>query len=170
MVRLATWMLLGLASHAGVAQAQAVDCADTTRRAIGYWVGEWTVIDTASSAPVAESRIEWAVDGCAIRESYEQKLGPNGKPMRYAGASYTAYDAASGRWKQFYVDTGGRLASLTGDLRDKKLVLNGQAGARLTRMTIEGLQNGDVRQRGEASGDGGKHWAPTFDFTYRKKK
>lgn len=173
MVRLAIGILLGFALHAGAARAQAgaaVDCTDETRRAIGYWVGDWTVLDTASSAPVAESRIEWAVDGCAIRERYDQKIGPNSKPMRYAGASYTAYDAASRRWKQFYVDSNGRVASLAGDLRDRRLVLNGEAGAKLTRMTIEGMGNGDVRQRGEASGDGGKHWAPTFDFTYRKKK
>lgn len=170
MVRSAAGVLLGFALHAGAAQAQAaVDCGDATRRAIAYWIGDWTVMDTASSAPVAESRIEWAVDGCAIRESYEQKTGPGGKPMHYAGTSYTAFDAASDRWKQFYVDTTGRVASLEGGLRDKRLVLNGKAGEKSTRMTIEALANGDVRQHGEASTDGGKHWAPTFDFTYRRK-
>lgn len=171
MVRMIAGILLGFALHVGAAQAQsaAVDCGDAARRAIGYWIGEWIVSDTASSTPIAESRIEWVVDGCAIRESYEQKTGPGGKPMHYAGTSYTAYDAASDRWKQFYVDTTGRAALLDGDLRDKRLVLNGKTGAKLTRMTIEALADGDVRQHGEASADGGKHWAPTFDFTYRKK-
>ncbi len=163
-------LFLGFALQASqAAPPPAVDCQDEAHRAIGYWVGDWNVVDTASSTPVASSRIEWAVDGCAIRETYEQKVGPNGKPVRYSGTSHTAYDAASGQWKQFYVDTTGRTAMLDGALQDKRLVLNGQARGRQTRMIVEALPDGNVRQRGEASSDGGKHWAPTFDFTYRRK-
>lgn len=163
-------LFLGFALQASQAAAPpSVDCQDETHRAIGYWVGEWNVVDTASSAPVASSRIEWVVDGCAIRETYEQTIGPGGKPMHYAGTSHTAYDAATGQWKQFYVDTTGRTAMLDGTLQDRRLVLNGKAGSRQTRMTVEALANGNVRQRGEASTDGGQHWAPTFDFTYRRK-
>jgi hypothetical protein len=38
------------------------------------------------------------------------------------------------------------------------------------RMTFSRLDNGDVRQHGENSTDGGKTWATTFDFTYVRKK
>src|SRR5512142_1924294 len=55
-----------------------VDCHDATHRAIGFWVGDWNVSDTQSATPIAQSRIEWVFDGCAIRETYTQTVGPNG--------------------------------------------------------------------------------------------
>ncbi|MCL1633382.1 hypothetical protein M2650_01805 [Luteimonas sp. SX5] len=169
MAAIGVGFFLGFALQAAQAAPAPVDCKNETRRAVGYWVGDWTVVDTASSAPVASSRIEWVVDGCAIRETYEQQIGPNGKPMRYGGTSHTAYDAASGQWKQFYVDTAGRVALLQGTLQEQRLVLDGQARGKQTRMIVEALPDGNVRQRGEASTDGGADWTPTFDFTYRRK-
>lgn len=151
-------------------QAQSSACDDANRRAIGFWVGQWDVFPTGqrTEMPIATSRIEWVVGGCAVRESYLQTVDENGKPIRYQGTSYTALNTLEGVWKQFYVDTVGRAALLTGSLANSTLVLSKATGSNLTRMTIRALDDGSVRQLGEASVDGGKSWKPTFDFTYRR--
>jgi hypothetical protein len=46
-----------------------------------------------------------------------------------------------------------------------------QNGTKTTaRMTFSKLDNGDVRQHGENSTDGGKTWTTTFDFIYVRVK
>jgi hypothetical protein len=61
-----------------------------------------------------------------------------------------------------------------GGLVDGKMVLDSESvqnGVKtIGRMTFSRLDNGDVRQHGENSTDGGKTWATTFDFTYVRKK
>lgn len=154
---------------AASAPPPAIDCKDAAHRAIGFWVGEWTVVDTASSKPVARSRIEWILGGCAIRESYAQTIGPGGQKLDYQGSSQTALDDARGQWRQFYIDSTGNTSDFTGELRDGKLVMRSEKNGGTNRMTIEALPDGSVRQRGERSVDGGRTWTPGYDFTYVRR-
>lgn len=147
-----------------------IDCQDQAHRAIGFWVGRWTVIDTASGTPVAESRIEWILGGCAIRETYDQATGPGGVKVDYHGSSQSALDAATGQWRQFYIDNTGNTSSLAGTLQGQRLVMQAEKSGGLNRMTIERLPDGNVRQRGDRSTDGGKTWSPGYDFTYARKQ
>lgn len=173
----ASTLLLPLLLGAGVQQPgppnaapanapHGVDCTDAAHRAVGFWVGDWKVVDTASSTPVARSRIEWILGGCAIRESYAQTVGPGGQNLDYRGSSQTALDVARGQWRQFYVDSAGNTSDFTGGLRDGKLVMRAEKNGGTNRMTIEALPDGNVRQRGERSMDGGRTWTPGYDFTY----
>ncbi|HEY2396857.1 MAG TPA: hypothetical protein VGH81_12905 [Rudaea sp.] len=146
-----------------------VDCHDADHRAIGFWVGAWSVIDTGSSTPIADSRIEWMYDGCAIRETYTQTVGPGGKPVDYRGSSYTALNNGDHTWRQFYIDSTGGAFSYTGDLNDATLTLTTRTASVTNRMTIKAQADGSVRQSGEISTDGGKTWSPGYDFTYRRK-
>lgn len=152
-----------------------VNCKDAAHLAVGFWVGEWNVYATGFDAgPIATSRIEWVVGGCGIRETYDQTIGPGGKPLDYHGTSYTALDLNDGKWRQFYLDSGGTVAQLTGEAKDGALVMFSAAktpnGAPITRrMTVEAQADGTVRQHAESSLDDGKTWKTAYDFTYRRK-
>ena len=167
---LAALLLAAAAASAGTAPPKQapIDCKDATHRAPGFWVGHWSVSPTGTKTPVATSRIEWIVGDCAIRESFEQTIGPGGKPMSYHGTSYTAYDTNDKAWHQFYVDDAGHASHLHGDIKDKAMVLVTDGPAVINRMTVSAQPDGSVRQQGEVSLDGGKTWKPGYDFTYRR--
>ncbi|HEY3521822.1 MAG TPA: hypothetical protein VGK80_12390 [Rhodanobacteraceae bacterium] len=167
---LAALLLIANVGAAGTAPPKQppIDCRDATHRAPGFWVGHWSVSPTGTKTPVATSRIEWIVGGCAIRESFEQTVGPGGKPMNYHGTSYTAYNANDNAWHQFYVDDQGHASSFRGDITGKSMVLMTDGPAVINRMTVSAQDDGSVRQRGEVSLDRGKTWKPGYDFTYRR--
>ena len=148
---------------------QAGACRESNRQAIRFWIGDWNVFPTGSltSAPIATSRIEWIVGGCAVRETYVQTTDESGKPTHYEGTSYTAFNVPEGVWKQFYVDTSGRAALLTGVLTGSSLVLSKEAAGTMTRMTLRAEPDSAVRQIVESSVDKGKTWTLNFDLTYR---
>lgn len=145
------------------------DCKAAPYSDLAFWVGDWIVSDTASSTPLAESRIQAEADGCTIRESYSQIIGPGGKPMHYLGTSLSAYDARSGHWRQFYVDTMGNVTQFEGEGVPGRIVLVSRRGTGSGRMTIELQADGSVRQRGESRTSDAADWTPGYDFTYRRK-
>lgn len=162
---------VAIAAWAGTSSPPApppVDCHDATHRAAGFWVGHWSLSPTGSKTPVATSRIEWILDGCAIKESFEQTIGPGGKSMSYHGTSYTAYDANDHAWHQFYVDDAGHASYLHGSIKDNSMVLMSDGLAVINRMTVSAEADGSVRQHDEFSTDGGKTWQAGYDFTYRR--
>ncbi|MEO8673610.1 MAG: hypothetical protein ABI411_20040 [Tahibacter sp.] len=144
-----------------------VNCADAAHRAFDFWLGGWNVTDTKSGVPIASSKVETIAEQCAIRETYTQAIGPDGKPITYLGTSYSALNTADGTWRQFYVDTGGAALSYSGGFKDGAMVLTALAANVGTRMTVRAQADGSVRQSGEITQDSGATWAPGYDFTYR---
>ena len=146
-----------------------VDCGDADHRALDFWIGDWDVYATGSKTLVANSHIEKIV-GCAISETFDQFIGPTGMPLDYDGRSISAYVPADKGWRQYYVDGGGTAATLTGGVIDKAMVWLSTNGPVTNRMTLGPNSDGSIRQRGEASTDGGKTWSPAYDFTYVRSK
>ena len=144
-----------------------IDCSDANHSAFNFWVGEWIVSPTGTDIDVATSRIESVAGGCAIEENYHQTMNRQGQPLDYRGHSYSAYDSTDGRWKQFYVDSGGSLTMFVGDAVDGAIVVVAGSGDNLQRMTVRSIDGSRVRQNGESSSDGGANWTATYDFTYR---
>ena len=144
-----------------------IDCSDADHAAFNFWVGEWIVSPTGTETDVATSRIESVSGGCAIEENYHQTMNRQGGAVDYRGHSYSAFDSADGRWKQFYVDSGGNVTLFVGDALGGAIVMVAGSGQALQRMTVGPLGDGRVRQQGESSADGGATWTPTYDFTYR---
>lgn len=142
-----------------------VDCTDADHRAFDFWVGDWDVF--AGNTRIAHSRIERIV-GCAISETFDQQVGPAGKPIDYHGRSISAFDPIAKHWQQYYVDSGGTAATLTGGIEHGAMVLISRIGPVTNRMTVKPLADGSVNQRGESSTDDGKTWAASYDFVYRK--
>ena len=145
-----------------------VDCHDAIHRAAGFWVGHWSVSPTGSKTPVATSRIEWILGGCAIKESFAQTIGPGNKTVSYHGTSYTVYDGNYSIWRQLYVDDAGHASNLHGTVKDDAMVLATDGPSRINRMMVSAQPDGSVRQHGQFSQDGGKTWQEGYDFTYRR--
>jgi len=143
-----------------------VDCTDADHRAFDFWIGDWDVY--AGTTMVAHSRIEKIV-GCAISETFDQTIGPGGKQIEYHGRSVSSYVPADKGWRQFYVDSGGTAATLTGGIANGAMVFLSKSGPVTNRMTVRPNPDGSVRQSGEFSTDDGKTWKPAYDFTYRKR-
>jgi hypothetical protein len=144
------------------------DCSAAERHQLDFWVGTWSVTDTAKGYPVGTSRIEQVMNSCAIRESYDAPTAPGGA---YSGTSYSAFDRRYGKWYQFYVDTNGNATWYSGGLngQDMVFVAPGRSGV-LQRMAYHPLAGGAVEQIGVISTDGGKTWQPGYDYTYRPKR
>lgn len=140
---------------------QAPPCAADEFHQFDFWVGKWDVYGPKGKQ-VGTSHIE-KVYGCGVRENWM----PNSKQD---GGSLNIYVPAKKQWEQFWIDSGGSRAHFTGGWNGKAMVLTGEWGGPLTRMTYSKNEDGSVRQYGEQSTDKGKTWAPSFDFTYRPHK
>lgn len=160
--------MIGVILHmlASTAPIPAATCIEAEKHALDFWIGKWDVVHTQSGTPIASSEVTSVADGCAIQEIYSQTVGPGGKPMRYEGRSYSAYNGADKLWHQFYVDNAGAAFSYAGRASDGAMILTAKAGQLATRMAVRS-EGKTVRQIGEISRDGGISWSTNFDFTYR---
>jgi len=154
-----------LSSSAGSAQTAGCDTPES--RQFDFWVGRWTVSPYAQPEKrVADSLIEKLYAGCGVRETWAPLKGGG-------GGSLNSYVPAEKAWRQTWIDSGDSRAEFKGGWTGTAMVLTGvwpQPGHpdQLTRMTYTPLPDGAVRQSGETSDDGGKTWAASFDFLYRK--
>lgn len=163
-MRTFAWCWLSVLAVPAIAQnsspsvPSANPCAAPEFRQFDFWVGYWDVYD-AKGQQVANSLIE-KVYGCGVRENW--------RPFKGAGGgSLNIYVPETRKWEQFWIDSGGSRAHFTGGRNGKAMVLTGEWGGPLTRMTYTQNADGSVRQFGEQSTDKGKTWANSFDFTYR---
>jgi hypothetical protein len=166
--------LLVLGSGGAVAQttpAPAKPCESPESRQLDFWVGKWEVHPNGAGKIVAHSLIEKRYGGCAIRENWM----PVGKEVSGGGGSLSLYDPRSKKWRQAWVDSTGIRADFDGGFADGIMSITGNwpdfAGPgkdALVRMRYQQQPDGQVRQWGEASTDGGKSWQPSFDFLYRR--
>lgn len=161
-------VMLASASAASAQPAPtAKPCAAAEKHQLDFWVGDWTVFDTAKGYQAGTSKIEAVAGGCAIRESFAAPEAPGGT---YAGTSYSAFNSNEAKWHQFYVDTNGNATWYAGSFVTPDMVLFAPGKAGVTqRMTYHPLPDGSVEQIGVISTDGGKSWQPGYDYTYRRK-
>jgi hypothetical protein len=140
-------------------------CSAPEHRQFDFWLGEWDV--TANGKTAGKNRITAILGGCVLMEEW---ASANGK---YAGKSFNRYDTSTGKWEQYWVDTGGGVLRLSGGYSDGKMVLNGETnteqGATLERITWHNNADGTVRQVWEKSKDNGDTWKAVFDGLYVKK-
>ena len=135
-------------------------------RQFDFWVGEWDV--TAGGQTVASSTIQRLAGECIIFENYSQ-------PDGFAGKSLNFFDAASGKWRQTWVDAAGNVSEFAGEFRDGAMRYEGESHLRdgrrvLRKMIVYNLSPERVRQYSERSTDGGKTWSVAYDLLYVRKK
>ena len=110
-------------------------------------------------------------NGCVITEHWRSARTP------YTGRSLNLYDAATGHWRQFWVDSVGDVTVFTGDATADGMRLTaqgdvepGDASPVTNRMTFTRNADGSVRQHGQQSRDEGVTWVTRYDFTYRRPR
>lgn len=167
----AAMALVALALSAASACGQSVPptpakpCESSEHRQFDFWLGHWEVFGPAGKK-VGENRIETIADGCALLEQWSGNGGITGK-------SLNIYDAIDRRWHQTWVDSGGTLLMLSGQLVDRSMVMSmtgpsptDPRASVLQQITWTPAADGSVRQLWELSSDAGKTWTVLFDGRY----
>jgi hypothetical protein len=141
-------------------------CSSPESRQFDFWVGRWDVYPTGKDNLVAHSLIENLYQGCGIRENWMPLKGGG-------GGSLNSWVPAEKQWRQTWVDSSGARVEFKGGRQGPVMVLEGlwpgvaNGKDALVRMTYTPNADKSVRQFGQQSTDGGKTWAPAFDFTYK---
>jgi hypothetical protein len=168
MVMLAVLPALAFArveAQAPAAEKAPAPCTAPEFRQFDFWIGDWDTYEMAdTSKVVARNRVTRMLDGCALREVYQQNDG-------LVGESYSLWDASRGVWHQSWVTNRGTLLLLNGRMENGRMVMTADekmadGGSALLR-GIWWVEGEDVRSRAERSKDGGKTWAPVFDIVFR---
>ena len=130
-----------------------------------FWVGEWEV--TAGGQTAGENRIDKLVQGCMLFENWTSAGGGSGKSINY-------FDPGKRKWIQVWMDSGGGLIEVEGELIDGSLDFRGHHTYRdgrvePYRMKFTPLDGGKARQFIEQSKDDGETRYVWFDGTYSPK-
>lgn len=139
-------------------------------RQFDFWLGEWEAYAT-NGKKGGDSKIELLLDSCIILENWKSTQA------NYSGKSYNTYNAATGKWQQYWVDNkGGITQYLDGHFETNKMIFQtanekqSDGAYKIQKMTFSNLGPDKVRQLGESSVDNGKTWKTDFDLEYRRKK
>ncbi len=158
--------LLGVASQFLAAEpAKTGVCLSAEHLQWDFWIGNWDVFDADHPAnPVARVHVDRILDGCVLREDYQDADG-------HKGQSFSIYDAGKKMWHQSWVTSRGELLLLDGGLEAGDMVLSAtetsaEGKAKLIRGVWKPLAEG-VRETAVTSMDGGKTWIPWFDLLFR---
>ena len=137
-------------------------CATPEHRQFDFWIGDWDAFDFGTTNKVARTRVERTLNGCVLREVYEDPTGLKGE-------SLTIYDAARKTWHQSWVTNRGQLLAIEGKLENGEIVLSGHDHAKdtLVRGTWKAVDGG-VRETALTSTDNGGTWRPWFDLLFRR--
>jgi hypothetical protein len=153
------------AADAGAISPQ---CSAPEYRRLDFWAGDWDAWEEGAtkSVRVARCQVDRILDGCVLREVYEQDDG-------LVGQSFTIYDASRKMWHQSWVTNRGLLLTIEGKFDGGALTLEGplrSPDAKAPEKIIRGVwrkEPGGVRETAETSADGGKTWNPYFDIHFR---
>lgn len=162
-------LIAAAGAFAGTAHAAeaAKPCSDAEHHAFDFWIGDWDAFDapvTPASKPIARNRVDAILDGCVLREDYDQNDGKHGQ-------SFTIYDAARKVWHQSWVTNHGELLVLEGRRSGNRITLEGEQVDARGRHRVRAFwepQGDDVLETATTSDDGGKTWKPAFDIVFRK--
>jgi ketosteroid isomerase-like protein len=146
--------------------AKTDSCTAAEYRQFDFWIGDWDVFDVDSPAKqVARVHVDRILDGCVLREDYQDTDG-------HQGQSFSIYDASRKVWHQSWVTNRGQLLQLDGgpqasgmSLRAVEQIDNGKD--KQIRGTWRPVEGG-VRETAATSMDGGTTWNPWFDLLFRR--
>jgi hypothetical protein len=154
-----------LSPKANAQNTKRVSCVAPEYRQFDFWIGDWDTFELNDpSKVIARNRVTSILDGCALREVYEQGDG-------LTGESFTIYDATRHVWHQSWVTNRGQLLMLEGEMKEGRIILIGNDraadGKPLVLRGVWTRVEGGVRETAERSSDGGRTWKPYFDIVFR---
>lgn len=143
-------------------------CTAAIYRQFDFWLGDWDGFEWTDQKTVeARVHVDQMLDGCAVREVYDQNDGLHGE-------STTSYDAVRQVWHHSWITNYGQLMELDGKMTGDRMLLTGvdhrsDGTVRLVRDVWVPVEGG-VRETAEFSTDEGKTWKPLFDMVFRPHK
>lgn len=146
-------------------------CDAPEARQFDFWLGDWEVVGAPESPATGQlqghNSITRVADGCALAEHWRGARGVEGH-------SLNAWDAATRRWRQFWVGGDGTVLQLEGGLVDGTMLLQGtlpgvDGGVQQQRIRWTPHPDGSVTQHWDTSDDGGASWNTSFLGLYRKR-
>jgi hypothetical protein len=140
-------------------------CTAPEYRQFDFWVGDWNAYDMdKAETVVAHNRVDSILDGCVLREDYQDTSG-------HKGQSFSIYDASRKVWHQTWVTNRGELLVIEGKFQNGEMTLVGaDKTTDRTERQVRGIwkpADGGVRETAVTSTDGGKTWKPWFDMMFR---
>ena len=137
-------------------------------REFDFWIGEWNVYVTGTTALAGHSVVQKISGGCALLENWNSSLS-EGKSMNYI-------DDSTGKWKQVWVGSypNGKQDFINGVYSDSAMrfiftTRDAQGVINQGKFTFFNEGTNQVRQLSETSADNGKTWIVNYDFTYIRK-
>ena len=135
-----------------------------------FWIGDWDTYDLEDKDPskvIARNHVDPILEGCVLREDYDQFDGHHGQ-------SFTIWDATRKVWHQSWVTNRGELLVLEGTRTGSRITFEGNSinakGVHQRTRVFWEPQGADVRETATVSEDGGKTFKPLFDIVFRKHK
>jgi len=167
MVRFLLPLFGALLAGRALPQQPAAGCTAAEYRQFDFWLGDWTVTDSAGGTAYGTNSVTGEESGCLVHEHWSGSRGGTGQ-------SFNFYDPKAKGWEQLWVASGGSILRVTGRLQGTSMVLEGDGvaanGAAIrNRIAWTPEPDGRVRQVWSTSADGGKSWKATFDGWYRRK-
>ncbi|MEP6946541.1 MAG: tetratricopeptide repeat protein [Acidobacteriota bacterium] len=131
-----------------------------------FWVGEWEVFNPQGRHD-GSSAVQSIASGCGILENWTDQFGGTGKSINF-------YDAAAGKWFQYWIGQAGGPLRFSGVYKDGAIRYEGEPSTTngqktLTRLTFFNIDANTVRQFAESSSDGGKTWTTSYDYKYVRR-
>lgn len=168
-------MFIGIVAFCGanaIAETTAAKpvCSGGEYRKFDFWIGDWDTYDLEDKNPskvIARNHVDPILEGCVLREDYDQFDGHHGQ-------SFTIWDATRKVWHQSWVTNRGELLVLEGTRTGSRITfegdsINAKGTHQRTRVFWE-PQGADVRETATVSEDGGKTFRPLFDIVFRRHK
>jgi len=139
-------------------------CSAPEYHQFDFWIGDWDAFDADKPGTLeARLRVDRILDGCVLREDYQDVHG-------HKGQSFSEYDASRRMWHQTWVTNRGELLLLDGEFRKDEMVLQGHDTHDGKPREVRGIwkrEDGGVRESAVESFDDGKTWTPWFDLIFR---
>jgi hypothetical protein len=155
-----------LGSSAAAQQAPS-GCTALEHRQFDFWIGNWTVTDSAGSTLYGSNLLTSEETGCLLHEHWRGSQGGTGQSLNF-------YDRQRRSWAQVWIDSGGNVLRLSGQFSATSMALEGDGvspsgGTVRNRIVWTPQPDGRVRQVWSTSADGGRSWQVSFDGWYRRK-
>ena len=171
--RAALLCLVALFPAAGTALAQSVPCAqDPAFHQQDFALGDWDVF--AGGKKTAEVRLESALNGCAVHESWTALSGKgNGIGLftfsRVLKAWTYAWASDTGSATLFTGDAAGGVGGAERGMLYKTQRPTASGGTRLRQWTLIEQPDHTIRELSVGSEDAGKTWTTEYELIWKKR-
>lgn len=151
--------------------AQNTQKADETM--LDFWVGKWKLTWTEQNGTIGKgtNEIKKILNDKVVQEKFEAK---SGELKDFKGRSLSLIDAATGKWKQIWVDNQNSYLEFEGFKEGEKVIFqrefkNKEGKIVLQRMVFKDISNEKFTWDWESSSDEGKSWELKWQINYERK-